>query len=39
MTKAEPIRSAFYDVQAAMGATFMEEGGWYWTESFGSTPC
>lgn len=35
MAKAEPIRSAFYDVQAAMGATFMEEGGWYWTASFG----
>lgn len=29
------IRSAFYDVQAAMGATFVEEGGWYWTEGFG----
>jgi aminomethyltransferase len=32
---AEPIRSPFYDLQAAMGATFMEEAGWYWTEGFG----
>jgi len=33
--KAEPIRSPFHRVQAEMGATFMEEGGWLWTESFG----
>jgi aminomethyltransferase len=33
----EPIRSPFYDLQAAMGATFMEEAGWYWTEGFGDT--
>src|SRR5439155_4493856 len=32
---AGPIRSPFYDVQAEMGATFMEEAGWYWTEGFG----
>jgi aminomethyltransferase len=32
---AGPIRSPFYDLQAAMGATFMEEAGWYWTEGFG----
>jgi aminomethyltransferase len=32
---AEPIRSPFYDLQAEMGATFMEEAGWYWTEGFG----
>lgn len=32
---AETIRSAFYDVQAALGATFVAEGGWYWTEGFG----
>jgi aminomethyltransferase len=31
----EPIRSPFYDLQAEMGATFMEEAGWYWTEGFG----
>ena len=31
----QTIRSAFYDVQAAMGATFVAEGGWYWTEGFG----
>jgi aminomethyltransferase len=30
-------RTAFYDVQAAMGATFMEEGGWVWTDGFGDT--
>jgi aminomethyltransferase len=33
--KAEPIHSPFHKVQAQMGATFMEEGGWLWTESFG----
>lgn len=31
----EPIRSPFYEAQAALGATFMEEAGWLWTESFG----
>ncbi len=35
MEGGEPIRSAFYDAQAAMGATFVAEGGWYWTEGFG----
>ena len=34
-TGGESNKSAFYDVQKAMGATFMEEGGWYWTMSFG----
>jgi aminomethyltransferase len=29
------IRSPFYQVQAGMGATFMEEAGWFWTEGFG----
>jgi aminomethyltransferase len=33
----DAIRSAFYDVQASLGATFMEEAGWYWTEGFGDT--
>jgi aminomethyltransferase len=31
----EPIRTAFYQVQEARGATFMEEGGWLWSVSFG----
>ncbi|HEV8063726.1 MAG TPA: aminomethyltransferase family protein [Acidimicrobiales bacterium] len=31
----ESTRSPFYEAAAAMGATFMEEGGWYWTEGFG----
>jgi len=31
----EPIRSPFYDAAAVLGASFMEEGGWYWTEGFG----
>lgn len=31
----EPIKTAFYDIQAAMGATFTAEGGWWWTDSFG----
>ena len=29
------IRSPLYRVHEQMGATFMEEGGWLWTESFG----
>lgn len=32
---SEPIKSPFYESAAAMGATFMSEGGWWWTESFG----
>jgi aminomethyltransferase len=32
---SDPITTAFHDVQAARGATFMEEGGWSWTLSFG----
>ena len=32
---SDPIATAFHEVQAARGASFMEEGGWYWTESFG----
>jgi aminomethyltransferase len=31
----DPIKSAFYDIQAAMGATFVDEGGWWWTGGFG----
>ena len=29
------IKSAFYDIQEKLGATFTPEGGWFWTESFG----
>lgn len=35
MATDEPIKTAFYDVQAAMGAIFAPEGGWLWTDSFG----
>jgi aminomethyltransferase len=31
----DSVRSPFYESAAAMGATFMEEAGWYWTEGFG----
>ena len=28
----EPSRSPFYEAAAALGASFMQEGGWWWTE-------
>jgi aminomethyltransferase len=31
----ESIRSPLYRVHSELGATFMEDGGWFWTESFG----
>lgn len=31
-----PIQSAFYDIQAASGAGFVEEGGWFWTTGWGN---
>ncbi|MGH2594914.1 MAG: aminomethyltransferase family protein [Actinomycetota bacterium] len=31
----EAIKTAFHDAQEARGATFVEEGGWYWSVSFG----
>ena len=31
----DSIRSPFYEIAASLGATFMEESGWYWTEGFG----
>jgi aminomethyltransferase len=34
-TTSESIRSPFYAAQEALGATFMEEGGWFWTNGFG----
>jgi aminomethyltransferase len=33
--ETDSIRSPFYEAAAAIGASFMEEGGWYWTEGFG----
>jgi aminomethyltransferase len=32
---SDAIKTAFYDVQEARGATFVEEGGWFWSVSFG----
>ena len=32
---SDAIRTAFHDVQEARGATFVEEGGWFWSVSFG----
>lgn len=29
------IKSAFYAIQERLGATFVPEGGWYWTDTFG----
>jgi glycine cleavage system T protein (aminomethyltransferase) len=31
----EDIKSAFYGIQERMGATFVPEGGWFWTDTFG----
>jgi aminomethyltransferase len=33
--EADSIRSPFYEAAASLGANFMEEAGWYWTEGFG----
>ena len=32
---SEPIETAFHASVQARGATFVEEGGWLWSESFG----
>jgi aminomethyltransferase len=32
---SDAIRTAFHDVQEARGATFVAEGGWYWSVTFG----
>ncbi len=32
---SDAIRTAFHGAQEARGATFVEEGGWYWSVSFG----
>jgi len=32
---SDGIRTAFHGAQEARGATFVEEGGWYWSVSFG----
>jgi aminomethyltransferase len=34
-TAGESIRSPLYAVHEALGARFMEDGGWFWTEGFG----
>lgn len=34
---ADEHRSPFYAIQEALGATFVPEGGWLWTDSFGDT--
>ncbi|HEY1331274.1 MAG TPA: aminomethyltransferase family protein [Actinomycetota bacterium] len=36
-TTSDAIRSPFYPLHADLGATFVEEGGWFWTEGFGDT--
>jgi aminomethyltransferase len=33
----ETLRSPFHAIQRSLGATFMEEAGWLWTEGFGDT--
>ena len=32
---SESIKSAFHAIGEAKGATFVEEGGWFWTDSYG----
>ena len=32
---SDGIKTAFHGAQEARGATFVEEGGWYWSVSFG----
>jgi aminomethyltransferase len=32
---SDAIKTAFHDIQQLRGATFMEDGGWLWTASFG----
>lgn len=32
---SESIKSAFHALNEARGATFVEEGGWWWTDSYG----
>jgi aminomethyltransferase len=34
----ETIRSVLHEVQESQGATFVDDGGWYWTETFGDHP-
>jgi aminomethyltransferase len=33
----EAMKSPFYEKAASLGATFIAEGGWFWTEGFGDT--
>jgi aminomethyltransferase len=34
----ETVRSVLHEVQEARGATFRDDGGWWWTDSFGDHP-
>lgn len=34
----DTVRSVLHEVQEARGATFRDDGGWWWTESFGDHP-
>lgn len=34
----ETIRSVLHEVQESQGATFRDDGGWFWTASFGDHP-
>lgn len=34
----ETVRSVLHEVQQARGATFRDDGGWWWTDSFGDHP-
>lgn len=34
----ETIRSVLHEVQEQQGATFTEDGGWWWTDTFGDHP-
>ena len=35
---ADTVRSVLHEVQQAQGATFRDDGGWWWTDSFGDHP-
>ena len=34
----ETIRSVLHDIQESQGATFRDDSGWFWTDSFGNHP-
>ncbi len=35
---SETVRSVLHDIQESQGATFRDDSGWWWTESFGNHP-